>query len=267
MFFRWVALSMCVLGAACAPTIRDAAREASGAVVDEATSQDALIDMAEAVEDPKVARATQALADQLASGMLQALSSEQSMEQIKQLTQVMAASATNAMMNELVRGLRTQLTPAMVELARENGRALSNELATQLQPALGSTARTVGYNTVLGANQGLDEVWRTSQGRTDLDALGERVSDLLWLAVVALGLLTLSLLFSAVIVLARAHQARTEVTRLESATLLLATAMREKQQSGETDEIVTIVQEALSRAADSHGRGRLRDVLRMRRHH
>ncbi len=64
--------------------------------------------------------------------------------------------------------------------------------------------------------------------------LGSKVSTWLWLAVALLGLLTLSLLF------------------------------RETDETDETDEIV---QEALSRGADSHGRGSLLNALRMRRHH
>lgn len=272
MFVRILTLSLWVLAAGCASTIRGAARQASAAAVDEAveqvTSDDSLRGLAEAVDDPKIARATTELADQVTKGVLQSLSSELSSRQIAALTQMLAATATAAVMEQVAYRLKTELAPAMVELVRDNGQSASNELSAQLQPALGTTARTVGYNAVLGANQGIDEIWLGSDAKFgDLKELGSRVSAWLWLAVAVLGLLTLSLLFGAVIAIARAHRARTEVTRLESATLLLATAMREKQQSAETDEIVTIVQEALSRGADSHGRGTLLDALRMRRHH
>ncbi len=252
----------------CAPTIRGAAREASAAAVDEAvdqvTSDDSLRGVADALNDPRIGVATTELADRLTQGVLRSLSSERSSKQIEALTQMLAASVTAAVMEQVAMRLKTELTPAMVEFVRDSGPGVSEALTAQLQPALGTTARTVGYNAVLGANRGIEEVWLSSDGAKEV---GSRVSTWLWLAVALLSLLTLALLFGAVIAVARAHRARTEVTRLESATLLLATAMREKQQSAETNEIVTIVQEALSRGADSHGRSKLMDTLRMLRHH
>lgn len=272
MFVRTVALSLFAMTSACAPTIRGAARQASAAAVDEAveqvTSNDSLSGIADAVDDPKIAQATTDLADQVTEGVLQSLSSETSSRRIAALTQLLAATATAAVMEQVAQRLEAELAPAMMEFVRDNGQIAADGLSAQLQSSIGTTARTVGYNAVLGANQGIDEIWLGSDAKFgDMKEFGSRVSTWLWLAVALLGLLTLSLLFAAITAIARAHRARTEVTRLESATLLLATAMREKQQSAETDEIVTIVQEALSRGADSHGRGTLLDALRLRRHH
>jgi hypothetical protein len=55
------------------------------------------------------------------------------------------------------------------------------------------------------------------------------------------------------------------VERLESATLLLATAMRERQQTEQSDEIVAIVQQALEGRAEKSGKHRIMGALGMRK--
>jgi anti-sigma factor ChrR (cupin superfamily) len=68
-----------------------------------------------------------------------------------------------------------------------------------------------------------------------------------------------------VILVARAWRTRAEVDRLESATLLLATAMRERQQNAQSDEIVAVVQQALEGRADKSGKHRITGALGLRK--
>jgi hypothetical protein len=70
----------------------------------------------------------------------------------------------------------------------------------------------------------------------------------------------------AAIVIARTRRARTEVRRLETATLLLATAMRERHDGEESDEIVSVVRDALQKSAEDNQRHGLLGILRMRHH-
>jgi hypothetical protein len=61
---------------------------------------------------------------------------------------------------------------------------------------------------------------------------------------------------------ARALRTRSEVKRLETATLLLATALRERHDTNEASEIVTIVKDALEKSASEHRHHGLRGLFR-----
>src|SRR5690606_23452716 len=122
--------------------------------------------------------------------------------------------------------------------------------AEELKPALSQAAQTVAYNAVVGANQGLGAAWSGEEGmmgeaRTMSGSLAGLSMTWVWIGLTAMGLFTLMLIAGAAMMIARARSTRHEVERLESAALLLATAMREKQQTQQTDEIVSIVQQAL----------------------
>jgi len=62
--------------------------------------------------------------------------------------------------------------------------------------------------------------------------------------------------------MARARRTRAEVNRLERATLLLATAMREQKPHADTDVVVAAVQDALAQRGDRSGSHRIRDDVR-----
>src|SRR5690606_25576717 len=115
-----------------------------------------------------------------------------------------------------------------------------------MKGALGDTTQRVAYHAVLGANQGVDAVWSGSEGAlADVRGFSSAGRTWLWLLVAALGLLATALVCGAIIAVTRTRRARAEVARLESATLLLATAMREKHQTEETDNILAVVQQSL----------------------
>jgi hypothetical protein len=160
--------------------------------------------------------------------------------------------------DEFLPGLRAALAQ---ELAEGAASGLRNE---QLRAALGSTAENIASQVVLGVNDGLRASWLGS------DSAGMRgMADvgMTWLKLVlwGLGLLALSLACAALIAITRTRRARVEVTRLETATLLLATAMRERHETEQTDEIVTVVRDALEKSANERQHHGLFGALRL--HH
>jgi hypothetical protein len=278
---------------ACGPSINAAARDASKAAIDqgaqEITRQDTQQNLLAAAKDPDIAAATEAMTDRIAEGILKALESDRAHAQLASLTKVITDTAarqlvaalgskatseqlvgltnavTEAALKQVAESLQTEFRPAVQAMMSEDvGQGLATALQSRLQPAFGQTAQTVAYNAVLGANNGLGRAWSSSNGIVrDARVLGAGGLGLLWIPLVLLGMLTLMLIAGAVMMVARARRTRSEVTRLESATLLLATAMRERQATAQTDEIVAIVQHALEGRAERTGRHRILDALKM----
>lgn len=283
--------------AACGHSMRSAAREASGAAVDRSvervTEKDTQQDLAEAARDPDVERAATRLSSRIAEGILQGFSSEQAQARLASVSDAMVAAAMRQMVStlgsdrtqielanvvgsvadstlaQLTESLRAELGPALRAAIREDvARGIEEALKGEgLQTALGDTSRNLAYHAVVGANQGVDAIWTGRDGAlADVRGVVGLGRTWLWLMFAALGLLTLVLLSAAVIAVARTRRARAEVARLESATLLLATAMRERHASQETDNIVAIVQQSLEKSAQQHPHGGLWGTLRMWRH-
>jgi hypothetical protein len=273
---RVIPLVSCLLASACAPTIQGAARQASRAAVDESveqlTSEGAKTELKEAAHDPDVESATKEIADQIADGLLVSLNSERSREQIAGLTKTLTEAAvqqfiaslgtsrnraqleqlttgmTRAAMAQVAVSLREDLGPAFETLIKDDVvPGMTSALDSQLQPALGQSAQLVAYNAVLGANRGIDEAF-LGEGKL-LDDFRAGVSQSLpqwvWFIGAVVGLFALAMLSLAVLAIARARKAHTDLERLEKATLLLATATREKQI--QSDEILAIVQDALAK--------------------
>jgi hypothetical protein len=295
--WRWFVLLQgcaCALAVgACAPAVKEVARQASEAAIDEGaeelTQQDTQRELRSAATDPDVQKATELMTSQIAEGVLEALSSARSREQIGALTRQIARDAalgltaamtgpqvrehmlglthaiTGAALSQAATSLQTELRPALTDMLQNDlAQALGAALRQQLQPAVGTTAHTVAYNAVMGANQGLGAVLgHPSGGVASAHRLWNSSSHWLWWAISALALIALIAIAAAIWMLARASRTRAEVSRLETATLLLATAMRERQQTEHNDEIVAIVQQALQRPAQHHRKHRLLEALRM----
>ncbi len=295
-------LSIVALAAACGSTIKDAARAASKSAVkqsvDTLTSEKAMGDLAAAVDDPRVESVTHQLADQVAEGILRSLESPRAHERIAAITSTAVEAATLQMLatlssdrsrkqvealsvgvvdsvwHQTAENMKTDLGPAFGalmrdELGRELGLGISSALNEPLRGALGATAQNVAYHAVLGANTGLGAVLGADGTQRNLQGVWETGRSWLWLAVICAALLALALLFAAITAIARASRVRSEITRLETTALLLATAMREQSPSHETSEIVSMVQQALEKSAHSHGRNRVLGMLGLRRadHH
>lgn len=272
--------------------MKEIARESSRAAVDESvdelTDEDSKQQLAEAAADPRVEQAVTNVTDQVTEGVLKSLSSPEMREQIQALTGIAAKQISRQMLAALgspeARAQVEQLTSAMAEGALHNlgdslrdgfvpgvREALQRDLAEgaaggltgPLHAALGATAQNVAYNAVLGAEHGLRTSWLGDTG-TEVRAMADVGMPLLRLGVWALALLTLVMLCAVVIVLSRAHRARSEVMRLEATTLLLATAMRERHPSGENDELVSVVRDAMEKSAESRQRHGLLGMLRLR---
>jgi hypothetical protein len=266
-----------LLVGACGASVNSMARHASRAAIDEGAEEigreDTQETLKEAAKDPDIQAATRAMTDQIAAGVLQALASDSAHAQLATTTKTITQSAvqqlvaslgsaqtraqlvgltnavTEAAMQQVARSLQTDLRPAVRDMSREDlGQGMAAALHTQLQPALGATAQNVAYNAVLGVNDGLGRAWTGSDGLSaDLREREWHLPSILWVALAAMALVTLMLIAGAVMMVARARRARAEVARLEHATLLLATAMRNGQASPQNDELLGLVQHALGR--------------------
>jgi len=285
------------MASACAPTVKSAAREASGAAVDqsvsEVTSEKNKTELARTAQDPRVQEAATQMSDQITEGVLRSLQSEQARTELSRLTKLtadtavrqmvvtlgsqdtrnelskVAATVTQSTLSQVSRELRSDLGPALQQTLREDvAQGLAGALRGQdLNGAVGSTARNVAYNAVLGVRQGVESAWLgEDQVSTQLRRASRTGASLLWLVVAALSLGAVALLCGAIIAISRVRRAHHEVTRLESATLLLATALREGRDPGETSEIVAAVQDSLERSAREHEHRGLFAALRMRGH-
>jgi hypothetical protein len=292
---RAVAIASTLLLTACAHSVKEIARESSSAAVDESVSQltdeDAKKQALEAAQDPRVEAALREMTDHVTEGILKSLESERAREQVAVLT----TTATRAAVQQLVASLSAPQTRAQLELLTTNmtqsvlenlGQALNNRFVPSLQQALapaapnapadqqgplhaalGNAAQNFGYHVVLGANAGLRSSWRDQTGALgQLQQASERGTPWLSLLLGALALTALIVVGAAVVVVARTRRARLEVLRLESATLLLATAMRERHASQDTDELVTVVRDALEKSAQEHRHHGLLAALRLRGH-
>jgi hypothetical protein len=289
----WVAMLMVCAG--CVPSVSGVARRASSAATDEAveeaTDQESRRRMASLAEDPKIAQATQELIQNTTLGIMQALDSEEGQKRMAAITQrltdtwveqltsslssqqtrqrvaALTGTMTDAAMMQVGESLRSELGPAMRDVLREDiGPAMGQTLDEQMNYALGNTAQTVAYRAVLGANDGLGAAWSDTELGSNVKSASAAGFQWLRWGVAALALVALMMLCLAVMAMARARRARADVQRLESATLLLATAMRERHASGETSEIVEIVRTALEDSAASHKRRGLLGALHLRHH-
>jgi hypothetical protein len=280
---------------ACAHSIKEIAKQSSSAAVDQSVSQltsdDTKNEALDAARDPRVEAALASMTDHVTEGILKSLESERAHKQVAALM----ATATRAAAQQLVATLGAEhtreqlslLTGSMTQTALDNvGQALQSRFVPALHEALaqsasdgspdferplpavvGATARNAAFNAVLGANEGLRSSWLGDRGGlAQVQRLRESSVPWLALAFGALASLALIMASTAAIVIARARRARSEVMRLESATLLLATAMREREATGETDEIVSVVRDALQKSAHDHQRHGLLGALRLRGH-
>lgn len=284
-------LFLCACGASVDSIARQASKAAVGEGAEALTEEKTQHSLAEASKDPELQAATTRMTDQIAEGILKALSTEQAKGQIGVLTKQITENAVKELMAELgsqetkarlagltslmasaamqqvANSLQTDLRPAVRAMIQDDiGPGIASALGAQLQPVLGQTAQTVAYNAVVGANRSLGDALQRDEG------LAARVDDgaraglgFLWLPLSVLGLLTVMAMSLAVVMVARARRTRAEVDRLESATLLLATAMRERRETAETDEIVAVVQQALEGRAEKSGKHRIIGALGLRK--
>lgn len=293
---KWIPLLAAMVACTPASIARQASRAAVDQGAEELTREDTQESLQEAAEDPQVQAATRSMTEEIAEGVLQAFESERGHQQIASITRGITQAAvqqmvaalgadqtrqhlvgltqgiTDAALKQAASSLTTELSPALRSMLREDlTQGLASALQSkELQPAFGLTAKNVGYNLVAGANDGLGAAWQNEEGMLgEARGLPGAVSGIssawLWLPLTAMALLTLMFVSGAVMLTARARQARAEVSRLESATLLLATAMREKQQTEQTDEIVALVQHALEGRVEKTGKHRILDALRIRK--
>ncbi len=289
---------LCVVSlaiAGCAPTVQSAARQASKAAVKggaqklaEPGTQEAI---AAALKDPGLQQAVKDLTEHAVQGGLSALHSDPEETELTATVQLvtqaaahqlvatlnsprtraeltgLARAVTDAAFAQAAADMQSELRPVVRAMLQDDvAVALAGALRGPLQPELGRTAQNVAYRAMVGANSGLGAAWTGQRGFAGEARSASRASRVwLWGGLGLFGLLALMLASGAVMMVASVRRARAEVARLESATLLLATAMRERQQNEQSDEVVAIVQEALSGRAEQTGRHRLLGALRMRK--
>lgn len=273
------ALSLACVG--CAHTIKDIAREGSRAAVDESvdklTEESSKEQIADALADPRVAQAVTRITDQITEGVLKSLESDRTQQQIGVLTRTATRAVAQQMLTTLgseeMRGHMTKMTSSVSQaVLADLGSALHDDfvpglrdaLATdiadgaaasltnrKLQQAVGMSAQGVAYSAVLGASDGLRASWL---GETGDRVRESSLSAVPWLKFggACLLLLALGLISLVALAITRTRRTRSEVRRLEAATLLLATAMREHRDSTETDGLLSVVSQALENSAPGH---------------
>ena len=291
----WLAGAALLGLSACVPSVSGVARKASNAATDEAveeaTDVEARRRLLAMAEDPRIKEATQEMVEQAMKGVVESLHEEPVQKQMGEITNTLtnafvdevvtalsapgtqqkfqhaAAGFASGVLAEAAQSMRSEFGPAMRDVVQQDlAPAMRASLDDQMNQTLGHTAQRVAYSAVLGANEGLGDAFSSGFGR-DLRSWSGTGINLLYAALFGLGLVALILLSLAVMAVARARRARSDVQRLESATLLLATAMRERHESPETTEIVELVRAALHDHVESHGRHRLLDALSLRHHH
>ena len=287
-----IALLGCLIG--CAPTVKSAARQASRAAVDQSTEElsqgETKEQLKQTAEDPRVAEATAKMGEQIADGIVRSLASPETRDKLEAASVVAAdaasrqlirnlgssesraafASLASAASDEFLTGLgehvRNDYQPLLRELLKEDVvRGVAEGLtAPAVQASVTQTAHAAGLGAVSGVDEGLSAVFRGDTAGS-LHAFGEKGTTWLMLLTVLAGLLALALLSGAIIVIAQGRRARMEVARLESAALLLASAVQRGTGEGDTREIVSAVRESLEHGA----RQKLFDFrgLRARPHH
>jgi hypothetical protein len=280
--------------AACAP--QNLARQVSRAAIDEGaeelTRDDTQQSLREASADPKLQAAAQDMTRQIAEGVLQAMESPRAREQMTAITravtqaavqqmvaalgnqqtlasmQALTRGATDAALKQVAANLKTDLGPSMRALLEDEvALGIAGALRSDaMQPALGRAIETTAHHAMLGFNSGAGAAWNGNEGAMrEARMLPGVASGWLIAAFALLGLTALIFVSGAVMLMARARRTHNEVARLESATLLLATAMRERQQTEQTDEILAVVQQALEGRAEKTGKHRILNAIRMRR--
>lgn len=279
----------------CAHSIKEIARDSSRAAVDqsikELTADDTKNQALEAARDPRIEAALASMTDHITEGILKSLESERAHKQVaalmatatraavqqllatlgapqtRQQVELLTATVTQAALDNVGHALQTKFVPALHRALAPDADKADPGREGPLHAAVGATAQNVAFNAMLGANDGLQSSWLGQRGAlAEVQRLGQRGVPWLTLAFSTLALIALIVVSAAVIVIARARRARTEVMRLESATLLLATAMRERHATQETDEIVSVVRDALEKSAQEHQRHGLLGALRLRGH-
>jgi hypothetical protein len=287
----WIVFGFMLIGCTPSQIARQASRSATDEAAEQLTRKDTQKDLEQASRDPKMQQAMQNSSEQVAEGILQALESDRARAQISAITRGITQSAvqqlfaalgdeqTRAMMDHLARSvtdnalkqmaanMEGDLGPAMRSmLQRDMAEGIAGALGSDaLQPGLATATQTFAHNAALGLNSGFGAAWTGDTGATHEARALPGLGSVLTLGLVLAGLMALALLSVAVIVTMRARQSRYEVERLESATLLLATAMRERQQTEQTDEILAVVQSALEARADKSGKHRIRDAMKLRK--
>jgi len=271
-----IAALACALGA-CAPTVKSAAREASSAAVDQSVQElnrdETKSELKQAAQDPQVAEATAKMGEQIADGIVRSLASPESSGKLSSASAAVADAATRQLIHnlgtreskavfvslaaqasdEVLTGLGKRLQqdvpPALQTMLKENIRQgiAAGVAAPEFQSSITKTAESAGLGAVRGVEQGLSASWqeREANSTSGLRSLSDKAESwLTWLTLLA-GLLAFSLLLGALIVLAQGRRARTEVARLESAALLLATAAQRTAGDRDTGQIVAAVRESL----------------------
>jgi hypothetical protein len=278
---RSILICFLFAAAGCAPTIKDAARNASQAAVEESVDQ-LTQERAPPTSADKNPTAGQALTESAMQGMLKTLRTPEAQADLalvmhtllgtamQELRQNMRSPETRAALRQLAaEGADAMLAQTTQHIQGDLGKSAAHGIAeafkTELQPAFAETSRTVFENAVVGVNHGLDDVWSSGGALGDVQDVSHTLMTGLWIGLAILGLIALIVMGLAALAMARARTARAEVARLEDATLLLATAMREQHDTEQTQEILAIVQAALQR--DRHEATRLLQALELRRPH
>jgi len=252
-----IAGTLALAAAACAPTIKDAAREASGSATDEAVKQvsepETRQQLSALLNDPQLADAIGKLSGTVATSMLQQLSGPDAQRELGQLTQTM----TRSVILGTAHGLEHDLGPALrTTIERDVSAGMAASLNGPLRTAMVDTTRTMmseGVNAAMtSARSGISGIGGpssalTSDVRSTLD-LARQV--LLTLAVLA-GLSVLALLCGALVAIARTRRTRAETERLESTLQLVLSAVRETQGQPASGEVLEILRANLH---TDHGR-------------
>jgi hypothetical protein len=269
---------------ACAPTVKSAAREASTAAVDQSVTElskdETKSKVQEATEDPRIAEATAKLSEQIAEGVVRSLAAPGTREQLNSV----AASAARAASREMIRSLgsaeaqtafaslastaseqaltrlgshmQNDFRPAFEDALRKDiSNGIADGLAApNLQKSLTKSAELAAYGAVTGANHGFTTAWQDAKGGPLADLRTLSMGGGTWLMLLAMlaGGVALAVVCAVLLLMSRDRRARVEVARLESATLLLATAMHEGRDRAETDELLATVRDSLQHGARDH---------------
>jgi hypothetical protein len=286
-----VALVLGLMLVGCSPSnlSRQVTRGAIDGTSEQLTRPDTQQDLQEASRDPEVREATENLTAAVADGVIQALESDRAQQRMSEITravtqaavqqmiaalsgdrtraqiELIARGATDAALKQASENMREDVGPAIRALLEGDvTKGFADALNSDpIQDAIARESQTFAHNAVLGWNSGAKKAWEMPEGA--LQSVPGVYRTIAIAGGVGLVLVTLIALSVAVMFVARARQTGNEVARLESATLLLATMMREKQETQQTDEILAVVQHALEGRAERTGKHRILDALRMRK--
>ena len=142
--------------------------------------------------------------------MVAALGSQQTRAHLVGLTHAVAEAA----LKQAASSMQTEFRPVVRAMIQEDvAQGMAHALATDLKPQLGQTAQNVAYHAMLGANGGLGDAWRGSDGmsgeaRMASAGFGPTSQGWLWGGLTLMGLVTLMLVSGAVMMVARARRTR-----------------------------------------------------------